>query len=171
MPKCGPSSSGSGGVAVWHGDGVSRLLIVHHSPTPTLATLLQAVVDGTRAEGIVGVDVRVVAALDATVDDARAADGFLFGTPANLGYMSGALKHFFDTTYNELLDQAVARPYGLWVRGETDTGGAMLAVEKIAAGLRLQPAQPPLAIIGDVGRTELDEAFELGASVAAGLMT
>ena len=38
-------------------------------------------------------------ALEATADDVLAADGYLLGTTANFGYMSGALKHFFDSTF------------------------------------------------------------------------
>jgi multimeric flavodoxin WrbA len=44
--------------------------------------------------------VRVVrrAALAATASDVLAADGVLLGTTANIGYMSGALKHFLTRT-------------------------------------------------------------------------
>lgn len=57
--------------------------------------LLESVLAGARDPEISGVDVRSVPALGATVPDVLAADGFLFGTPANFGYMSGALKHYF----------------------------------------------------------------------------
>lgn len=46
------------------------------------------------------VDVIVRPALEATAEDVLAADGFVLGTTANFGYISGALKHFFDTTYD-----------------------------------------------------------------------
>ncbi len=56
---------------------------------------------GGRAAGatdpqIEGVEVVARAALAATAPDVLEADGYLLGTPANLGYISGALKHFFD---------------------------------------------------------------------------
>jgi NAD(P)H-dependent FMN reductase len=80
---------------------VPRLLVVHHSPTPTVQRLTDAVLAGARDEAVAGVDVHVRNALDAHADDVLAADGFLLGTTANFGYMSGALKHFFDTIFLE----------------------------------------------------------------------
>ena len=51
------------------------------------------------------------------------ADGVLLGTPANIGYMSGALKHFFDTVYYPCLDATVGLPFGVYVHGNDDTAG------------------------------------------------
>ena len=76
-----------------------RLLVVHHSPTPSVRALTDAVVAGAHDDAIEGVDVVVRPALEADADDVLAADGYLLGTPANFGYMSGALKHFFDTIF------------------------------------------------------------------------
>lgn len=72
---------------------VKTLLVVHHSPSPTTHELLDAVLAGARDPEIEGVEVKVMPALAATVPDVLAADGYLFGTTANFGYMSGALKH------------------------------------------------------------------------------
>ena len=70
-----------------------RLLVVHHSPTRGVRALTEAVLDGANDDSIEGVEVVVRPALEATADDVLAADGYLLGTPANFGYMSGALKH------------------------------------------------------------------------------
>ena len=64
-----------------------------------------------------------------------AADAVLLGTPANIGYMSGALKHFFDVVYYPVSDDTRGLPYGLYVHGNLDTAGAITAVETIAGGL------------------------------------
>ena len=76
-----------------------RLLVVHHTTSPALQAMLEAAVAGARDPELEGIEVAVVPALAATVTDVLAADGFLLGTPANIGYMSGALKHFFDQIY------------------------------------------------------------------------
>jgi hypothetical protein len=150
--------------------GVARLLIVHHSPTPRLGGLLETVMEGTAAPGIDGVEVRVCEALDAGVSDVLDADGYLLGTPANLGYMSGALKHFFDVTYNEAHDVTAGRPYGLWVHGESDTTGAIAGVERIITGLGWRAAAEPVSIIGELDDTSRAALWELGATLAATLM-
>jgi hypothetical protein len=75
---------------------VSRtLLVVHHTPSPATREVLEAVLAGARDDEIDGVAVEVRPALAATLPDMLDADGYLFGTTANFGYMSGALKHHF----------------------------------------------------------------------------
>jgi multimeric flavodoxin WrbA len=148
---------------------MARLLIVHHTPSPTLQTLFEAVRDGATDPQIEGVDVVVRPALGTTAVDVLEADGYLLGTPANLGYMSGALKHFFDTIFYPCLEATIGRPYGLYVHGNNDTDGAVAAVEKVTTGLRWQLAQPPLSVIGELSQEDRDAAWELGAAVAAHL--
>ena len=108
-------------------------------------------------------------ALGATAVDALGADGFLLGTPANLGYISGALKHFFDQIYYPCLEATIGRPFALYVHGNSDTTGAVRAVETITTGLQWKLAQPPLEIVGDPGKDDLDQCWELGAALAATL--
>ena len=150
---------------------MSRLLIVHHSPTTGLRALLDQVTAGAAADGIEGVELVVAAALETPPADVSAADGYLLGTPANLGYMSGALKHFFDVIYNDSLELTANRPFGAWIHGESDTSGAALAIEKITTGLRWRRTQPTLELIGPIDDAMREHAWELGAAVAAGLMT
>jgi multimeric flavodoxin WrbA len=151
------------------GDAAATLLVVHHTSSPSMQQLLDAVLEGTRAEGIEGVQVVVRAALAATSVDVLAADGFVLGTPANIGYMSGALKHFFDTVYYPCLTARVGAPYGLYVHGNNDTTGAVRAVEAITKGMGWQPVHEPVEVIGLVGKEHTEAAWDLGATVAATL--
>jgi multimeric flavodoxin WrbA len=143
------------------------LLVVHHTTSPATQTLLEAALDGSRADGIEGVEVVVRPALAANATDVLRADGFLLGTPANIGYMSGALKVFFDSVYYPTLTAKVGAPYGLWVHGNNDTGGAIRAVESITKGMGWQPVHEAVTVIGSPDRTATEAVWELAATVAA----
>jgi multimeric flavodoxin WrbA len=147
-----------------------KLLVVHHTPSPGTRELLEAVLAGAKDPDISGVEVVVRPALAATVSDMLDADGYLFGTTANFGYMSGALKHFFDTVYYPSLDHVAGRPYGLWVHGNDDTAGAVNAVEKLANGLALAKAADVLEVTAGLDKAVRDTAYELGGTLAATLM-
>jgi flavorubredoxin len=146
---------------------MARLLIVHHTPSPAVHALLEAARSGASDPAIGPVEVVVRAALHATVSDVLEADGYLLGTPANLGSMSGALKHFFDTVYYPCLEDTPGRPYGLFVHGNDDTTGAIRDIERIVAGLRWKRVQPVLSVTGSPTRADIDAAWELGAATAA----
>lgn len=146
-----------------------RLLVVHHTPSPALHAMFGAVMDGARDPRITGVEVVARPALAAGVPDVLEADGYLLGTPANLGYISGALKHFFDQIYYPCLEATQGRPYGLYVHGNNEVTGAVRAVEVITTGLGWHRAAEPVCVTGDPGRPALDGCWELGAALAAGL--
>jgi multimeric flavodoxin WrbA len=148
---------------------VPRLLIVHHTPSPATHTLLHAVRDGAAAPGIEGVEVVLRPALAATAIDVLEADGYLLGTPANLGYLSGALKHFFDQIYYPCLDATAQRPFGAWVHGSSDVTGALRALEIITTGLQWKAAQETVVVTGEPSAADRDACWELGAALAATL--
>ncbi|CAM3618171.1 flavodoxin family protein [Kibdelosporangium persicum] len=147
-----------------------RLLIVHHTPSPGMQAMFEAVVSGATAPEIEGVTVERRAALAASVPDALEADAYILGTPANIGYMSGALKVFFDLIYYPCLDSTRGRPYGLYVHGNEGTEGAIRAVESITAGLGWTKATNAVNVLGAPSKQDLEACWELGATVAAGLM-
>ena len=145
------------------------LLVVHHTASPTLEELLNAVIAGATTDEISGVRVEVRPALSATASDVLAADGFILGTPANIGYMSGALKHFFDQVYYPCRLAKAGAPYGLYVHGNSDTSGAVRAVQTIAMGMNWQPAHAPVTVLGQPTREDRESCWDLGATLAAGL--
>lgn len=160
---------------------MARLLIVHHSPSRSMRALLDQVVAGAGDEAIEGVEVVVRPALEATADDVLAADGYVLGTTANFGYMSGALKHFFDSTFLAVggsLDPSGApadgeggstagRPFGLWLHGRYDLTGAERSVQSIVGALGWRQSYDVLGVLGDVDDAALESAYELGATIAA----
>jgi NAD(P)H-dependent FMN reductase len=145
------------------------LLIVHHTSSPAVHAMFDAVMSGATDGRIEGVDVVARPALAATAIDVLAADGYILGTPANLGYMSGAMKHFFDLIYYPCLEATGRRPYGVFVHGNDDTTGALRAIESITTGLKWRRAQEPVVVLGRPSPRDLESCWELGAAVAGGL--
>ncbi len=149
---------------------MARLLIVHHTPSPHCQEMFEAVVAGATDPDITGVDVVRRAALAVTASDFLDADGYVLGTPANLGYISGALKHAFDTSYYQILDSTQGRPFGLYLHANEGGEGAVRAVESITTGLGWVRAAADVVVSGKPTKDDVQKCWELGATVAAGLM-
>lgn len=150
-------------------DNRKQLLLIAHAPSPNTKKLADAVMRGARHEDIEAVDVRHVPPLEAGADDVLAADGIILGTPENLAYMSGALKDFFDRSYNKCLHHTQGLPYALYVRAGNDGTGTIRAVETIVTGLRWNAVQDPLICRGEFQDKFVDQCEELGLYMAAGL--
>jgi len=144
-----------------------RLLVVHHTPSPSLHTMLGAVRDGAGADGLEDVEVVTAAALSCTAADVLAADGYVLLTPANLGTMAGALKHFFDTIYYPCLEETQGRPFGVAVHGNSDVDGALRDVTKITTGLGWTQATDHVRVLDTPDAEARDACWNLGATVAA----
>lgn len=147
--------------------------------------LLERVVAGANDEDVQegdGVEVVVRPALEATAEDVLAADGYVLGTTANFGYMSGALKHFFDSTFlavggaldpsgapeaSASPDTTAGRPYGLWLHGRYDLTGAERSVRSIVGALGWRQGYDVLGVLGAVDDAALEDAYALGATIAA----
>ncbi len=143
---------------------------MHHTTSPALESMLDAVLAGTRAEGIEGVDVVVRPALGATASDVLAARAVVLGTPANIGYMSGALKHFFDQIYYPCLHATGGTAYGLYVHGNLDTTGAARSVRAITRGLQWRQAADDVVVLGPPAAGDLEACWNFGATLAATLL-
>lgn len=146
------------------------LLIVHHTPSPNVQAMFEAVVDGATTDEIEGVTVVRRPALAATAGDVLEADAYLIGTTANLGYMAGATKHFFDQIYYPCLDATKARPFGYYVHGGSDVSGTTRGLERIITGLAWEQAAAPVTVTGEPAKKHLEACWELGATMAASLM-
>ena len=147
------------------------LLIVHHTPSPHCEEMFEAVVAGATDPEIEGVEVARRPALTVSPVEMLEADGYVLGTPANLGYISGALKHTFDSAYYQILDSARGRPFGLYLHGNEGTEGAQRAVDAITSGLGWEQAADTVVVSGKPSRAELEACWNLGATVAAHLMS
>ncbi|WP_417686979.1 flavodoxin family protein [Pseudidiomarina gelatinasegens] len=149
--------------------GARKLLIVAHAPSPNTVTLRNAVAEGARHPDIESVEVRVLPPLEAGPDDVLACDAIILGTTENLGYMSGALKDFFDRSYYPCLEKTQGLPFAFYIRAGHDGTGTRRAIESITTGLRWRLLQEPLICRGEYRDEFEEQCRELGLYVAASL--
>lgn len=148
---------------------MQRLLLVHGGhPGGRTATLVARAVAAV-AEATDAITLCVRPALEADAADLRSADGVLLATPEHFGYMSGALKDFFDRTFYPVEGQTTGRPYALIVSAGTDGTGTCRAVERIARGYGWREVAAPLIVLGEPDAAALERVAELAATLAVGL--
>jgi hypothetical protein len=149
--------------------GAKRILLVWggHAGGRT-ETLRLAVERGIRSVDE-PIELRALSALVAQLDDLLWCDGLVMGTPEHFGYMSGALKDFFDRNFYPAEGRKDGLPVALFVSAGNDGRGTVAAVERIVAGCRWSWVVPPLRVVGAPDDAALAAAHELGATFAAGL--
>lgn len=146
-----------------------QLLVVAHAPSSNTRKLVDAVLKGARQDDIDQVETCWKPPLEAQPEDLLAADAIILGTTENLGYMSGALKDFFDRCYYPVLEKKQGLPCALYIRAGHDGTGTLRAVKSIVTGLRWQWVQEPVVFKGEWQDDFLHTAEELGLYMAAGL--
>ncbi|WP_424362155.1 flavodoxin family protein [Methylocystis parvus] len=148
---------------------LKRLLVVAHAPSANIQRMRDALLEGARSPEIEGVKTRALGAFETQPEDVTGARGVILLTPENLGYMSGAMKDFFDRCYYPCLERTEGLPYALCIRAGSDGTGTRLGVERIVTGLRWRPIQEPLICRGDWREDFIGQCRELGMLMAAGL--
>lgn len=145
---------------------MTTVLIVHHSPSPVTAALSSFVLDAARSAaaeaneglGLAGEHaVRIVErhpldpelSAEQLAEELIGADAVIFGTTANFGYISGALKHYFDSTYMVAREQTAGKPVSWWIRGGYDTTGAAKAMRSLTTGFEMRVAAEPVEFTGE----------------------
>jgi len=148
---------------------MKKLLIVANTPSKNTQALARATLAGCDHEDIDSVVATHKDPLVATAEDVLSADGIILGTTENFGYMSGALKHFFDGVYYPILEETQGMPYALYVRAGLDGTGTISAVERIVTGLRWRAINEPVLLHGEYKESFKEQCHSLGALMAASL--
>lgn len=109
---------------------------------------------------------------DCDAEAVLAADALILFTTENFGYMSGALKDFFERIYYPCLDDEKrnqAKPFALVIKAGLDGTGTNIAVHKITTGLRWKEVNPLLLCKGDFDESFCEQCHELGQTMQARL--
>jgi multimeric flavodoxin WrbA len=147
---------------------MKTILIIYHSQGGTTERMAHAVADG--AAEIEGACAVVKRAGQATLDDLLCCDGLVIGSPEYFGYMAGAVKDFFDRTYEAAhADSRVfRRAYAIFIHAGNDGTGALASIERICRGYKFRKVYEPLIVCGDVIDVVLAKCVEMGQTIAAG---
>ncbi len=148
---------------------MKHLLIVYHTQTGNTGKLAAAVRAGASSELVDDVVVRYLLVREAAADDLLWADGLLLGTPENFGYMSGAMKDFFDRTFYAVEGRILSLPYAVFISAGNDGTGALSAIRRIANGYPFKEVQEPVIAKAEISDEHLAAAHDLGLALAAGL--
>ena len=146
-----------------------KLLIIAHTPSPNTQLMSESIFSRIQSDTNICVDVTSRSPFDTTPQDVQQTNGLLLLTTENLGYMSGAMKDFFDRCYYPCLEVTQGMPYALIIRAGHDGTGTRLAVERIVKGLRWRAVAEPLICRGPWQDKFLQDCEELGLAMAAGL--
>ncbi len=144
-----------------------RLAIIYHSQSGHTEAMSEAVLRGASQEE--NVEAYKIRAFDAKLEDLTNSDAIIFGTPENFGYMSGALKDFFDRTYDDALPLELNLPYAMFVSAGNDGTGAVREVGRILKGYPMRPVLEAVICVKEVDEACVARCEELGATLAAGI--
>lgn len=148
---------------------MAKLLIVAHCPSANTRAMVEAVARGARHPDLGDNELRITQPLRSGSEDVLWADGLILGTTENFGYMSGAMKDFFDRIYYDCLERTAGLPWAMFIRAGNDGRGARRSIERIVQGLAWKQVQPPLLCRGPWDNSWLPACEELGTTVMAGL--
>ena len=144
-----------------------RLLIVYHSQGGRTTRMAEAVLRGAQREA--GIEVVCQRAFDTALEDLLACNGLIIGTPENFGYMSGAVKDFFDRTYYPAEGKTGGLPYALFISAGNDGSGAVREIGRIVKGYGWQLVADAVVARKDVDEDALAACEALGEAMATGL--
>lgn len=144
-----------------------HLLIIYHTQSGATRRLARAVLEGAGTEP--AVQSRLLLAMEASLEDLLWCDAVIFGSPENLGYLSGGIKDFFDRTFYPAQPYQLNLPYGVFISAGNDGSGAVRQLQRIVKGYPLKAVADPVIVKGVPDEVGVERCEELGATFAAAL--
>jgi multimeric flavodoxin WrbA len=146
----------------------ARILVVYHSIGGANRKMAEAVAAGVQS--IEGAEALLKPAFEATLNDLLACDGLAIGSPEYFGYMAGALKDFFDRTYESARGDSwvFRKPFVIFISAGNDGTGALASIERICRGYQFKKVLEPIIARGEITAEILARCREMGQTIAAG---
>lgn len=146
---------------------MTTILVVYHSQGGNNRKMARAVAEGV--DSIEGAMAVLKDALDAGLQDLLDCDGLVIGSPEYFGYLSGALKDFFDRTYEDARGRVFRKPYAVFVNAGNDGSGALRNIERICIGYQFKKVYEPIVVKGEITPEVLDACRLMGQTIAVGV--
>jgi multimeric flavodoxin WrbA len=148
---------------------MKTLLVVFHTPSDNTSKMCNSVARAAKQYEATDFKVIIKTPFEANAEDVLNCDAIILGTTENLGYMSGALKDFFDRIYYPCLEKKQGLPVAAIIRAGNDGTGTQRALETILTGLRWRWVQGPLICKGNWNENFLIECAELSEGISIAL--
>ena len=145
---------------------MTTILVVYHSQGGNNRKMARAVAEGV--DSIEGAMAVLKDALDAGLQDLLDCDGLVIGSPEYFGYLSGALKDFFDRTYEDARGRVFRKPYAVFVNAGNDGSGALRNIERICIGYQFKKVHEPIVVKGEITPETIEACRLMGQTIAAG---
>lgn len=134
--------------------------------------MADSVLNGALSMANKGSIVQLKSPFDCVTKDVLEASALILLTTENFGYMSGALKDFFERIYYPCLEdepRSQSKPYALIIKAGLDGTGATTSVGNITRALRWKEAHPLLLCKGEFAPAFIDHCYTLGQTMQASL--
>ncbi|MAD43895.1 MAG: flavodoxin [Oceanospirillaceae bacterium] len=148
---------------------MKNLLIVYHAPSGNTQKLVEACQQGFDEAHCENTRLKTLHCFAADEEATRSADAIILLTPENLGYISGALKDYFDRIYYPCLEDTQGMPCAVIIRAGHDGTGSHQALKTITTGLRWRWVQDALILRGSWQDDFLQQVRDLTTGMAAAL--
>jgi multimeric flavodoxin WrbA len=148
---------------------MAKVLIVYHSQSGNTEMLARSVAQGVAETENAHANFKH--ASNATAQDIKDCDAIVICSPEYFGYIAGAVKDFFDRTYEELKDdpRIWKKPHCVVISAGNDGSLALSHIERICKGYRFKKVQHPIICKGPVTEEMVAKCFDLGMTIAEGV--
>jgi flavorubredoxin len=143
------------------------ILVIYHSQAGTMEQLANRFAQGASREEHIAVLLKKAG--DASLSDLLRCDAIAIGSPEYFGTMAGMIKDFFDRTFEMAQEKTTGLPFVIFVCAGNDGRGAIMQIERIAAGYKWRKVLEHVRVVGPPKEEDFLSLEELGQTLAAGV--